>query len=138
LRETMLMRRYCQQWNYIVNELPAQECSGYPVGIPGLCGDRMVEVEDRDISKGHLSYRSLLQGGASAMFIIEFFRVRDTDQAHATLGRVEHDTTNLEAAKVRARSLFETLEMPQKPDALRVIDERGEEVFVWSPKGHRT
>lgn len=72
------------------------------------------------------------------MFIIEFFRVRDTDQAHATLGRVEHDTTNLEDAKVRARSLFETFDMPQKPDALRVVDERGDEVFVWSPEDHST
>ncbi|MGO4527248.1 hypothetical protein AB4097_20615 [Microvirga sp. 2MCAF35] len=70
------------------------------------------------------------------MFIIEFFRVRDTDQAHATLGRVEHETNDLEDAKVRAQSLFETLDMPQKPDALRVVDERGEEVFFWSP-GHR-
>lgn len=72
------------------------------------------------------------------MFIIEFFRVRDTDQAHATLGRVEHDTTDLEDTKVRAQSLFETLDMPQKPDALRVVDERGEEVFVWRPEGRRT
>ena len=70
------------------------------------------------------------------MFIIEFFRVRHTDQAHATLGRVEHETSDLEDAKVRAQSLFETLDMPQKPDALRVVDERGEEVFFWSP-GHR-
>jgi hypothetical protein len=72
------------------------------------------------------------------MFIIEFFRVRDTDQAHATLDRVEHDTTDLEDAKVRARSLFETLDMPQKPDALRVVNGLGEEVFVWSPEGRRS
>ena len=65
------------------------------------------------------------------MFIIEFFRVRDTD--HATLGQVEHDTSDLEDAKARAQSLFETLDMPQKPDALRILDERGEEVFFWSP-----
>ncbi|WP_414470646.1 hypothetical protein [Microvirga sp. M2] len=84
------------------------------------------------------AYRLLWRGGASAMFIIEFFRVRDTDQAHATLGRVEHDTTDLEDTKVRAQSLFETLDMPQKPDALRVVDERGEEVFVWRPEGRRT
>jgi hypothetical protein len=48
------------------------------------------------------------------MFVIEFFRVRDTDEAHATLDRVEHDTTDLEDAKVRALSLFETLDMPAK------------------------
>lgn len=68
------------------------------------------------------------------MFIIEFFRVRDTDEAHAILDRVEHDTTDLDDAKVRALSLFETLDMPQRPDALRITDHNGNEVFVWSPE----
>jgi hypothetical protein len=68
------------------------------------------------------------------MFVIEFFRVRGTDEAHATLDRVEHDTTDLEDAKVRAQSLFETLDMPQKPDALRILDHSGDEVFFWSPQ----
>ena len=68
------------------------------------------------------------------MFIIEFFRLRDADGAHATLDRVEHDTTDLEQAKVRARSLFETLDMPQKPDALRIMDQDGDEVFTWRPE----
>lgn len=68
------------------------------------------------------------------MFIIEFFRVRDTDKAHAILGSVEHDTTDLEEAKVRAQALFETLDMPQKPDALRILDQNGDEVFLWSPQ----
>lgn len=72
------------------------------------------------------------------MFIIEFFRVRETDDAHAILDRVEHDTADLEDAKTRAQSLFETLDMPQKPDALRILDERGEEVFIWSPESHGT
>jgi hypothetical protein len=31
----------------------------------------------------------------------------------------------LDAAKVKARSLFETLEMPQKRDGLRILDEGG-------------
>ena len=56
--------------------------------------------------------RLLQQSGAVGMFIIEFFRVWDADQAHANLGRVEHDTTDLQDAKVRARSLFETLNIP--------------------------
>jgi hypothetical protein len=67
------------------------------------------------------------------MFRIEFFRVRNTDHANAVLGQVEYDIIDLEDAKVRALSLFETLDMPQKPDALRILDERGEEVFLWSP-----
>ena len=68
------------------------------------------------------------------MFIIEFFRLRDADGAEATLDRVEHDTTDLEDAKVRALSLFETLDMPQKPDAVRILDHNGDEVFVWGPE----
>jgi hypothetical protein len=36
--------------------------------------------------------------------------------------------------KVRAQSLFETLDMPQKPDALRILDLSGDEVFFWSPE----
>jgi hypothetical protein len=72
------------------------------------------------------------------MFIIEFFRVRDTDGAHATLDRVAHDTTDLEDAKVRAQSLFETLDMPQRPDAVRILDQDGDEVFFWNPQRHRS
>jgi hypothetical protein len=60
--------------------------------------------------------------------------VRGTDEAHAILDRVEHDTTDLEDAKVRALSLFETLDMPQKPDAVRILDNNGDEMFIWSPE----
>jgi hypothetical protein len=70
------------------------------------------------------------------MFMIEFFRIRDMDEAHATLDRVEYDTTDLEDAKVRAQSLFETLNMPQKPDGLRILDQSGDEVFSWRPGHH--
>jgi hypothetical protein len=35
---------------------------------------------------------------------------------------------------VRALSLFETLDMPQKPDAVRILDHTGKEVFVWGPE----
>jgi len=48
-------------------------------------------------------------------FTIEFFRVRSTDDSHATLDRISVAADNLEAAKVKAKSLFETLDMPQKP-----------------------
>jgi hypothetical protein len=68
------------------------------------------------------------------MFIIEFFRVRAADGAHAILERVEHDTTDLEHAKIAARSHFQTLNMPQKPDALRILDQEANEVFVWHPE----
>jgi hypothetical protein len=62
-------------------------------------------------------------------FTIEFFYLREEDDAHATLGRITHIGTALEAANVKAKSLFETLNMPQKPDGLRILDQDGVEVL---------
>ena len=66
-------------------------------------------------------------------FTIEFFRIRPGDGAHATLDRISQDLPDLESAKTRAKSLFETLDMPQAPDGLRVLNSSGVEVSVWSP-----
>ncbi len=66
-------------------------------------------------------------------FTIEFFRIRPGDNAHATLDRVSHDASNLDDAKTRALSLFETLNMPQAPDGLPILDNDGTEVFTWKP-----
>ena len=65
-------------------------------------------------------------------FTIEFFRVRLTDDSHATLDRISVAADNLEAAKVKATSLFETLDMPQKPDGFRILVQEDRELFVWS------
>ena len=67
------------------------------------------------------------------MFTIEFFRIRKEDNAHAMLDRVTHITSDLESAKVKARSLFDTLNMPQNPDGLRILDQSENEVFFWTP-----
>jgi hypothetical protein len=67
------------------------------------------------------------------MFTIEFFRIRESDNAHATLDRITHIASDLESAKVKARSLFETLNLPQDPDGLRILDQDGHEVFFWTP-----
>ncbi len=61
--------------------------------------------------------------------LIEFYRIRDRDDAHALLGRVTCDAVDFEAATGMARSLFRTLDMPQAPDALRVCDIEGNELF---------
>jgi hypothetical protein len=66
-------------------------------------------------------------------FTIEFFRVREGDDAHATLDRITQSGTDLEAVIVKAKSLFETLNLPQKPDGLRILDHDGDEVFFWTP-----
>jgi hypothetical protein len=68
------------------------------------------------------------------MFTIEFFRIRKQDNAHATLDRITHIASDLESAKVKAKSLFDTLNMPQNPDGLRILDQYGHEVFFWTPK----
>jgi hypothetical protein len=55
------------------------------------------------------------------MFTIEFFRIRKEDNARAMLDRITHIASDLESAKVKAKSLFETLNMPQNPDGLRIL-----------------
>jgi hypothetical protein len=66
-------------------------------------------------------------------FIIEFFRIRETDNARAMLDRITHIASDLESAKVKAKSLFDTLNLPQNPDGLRILDQGGNEVFFWTP-----
>jgi hypothetical protein len=77
-------------------------------------------------------YASRNAGAASMNFTIELFRVRSTDDSYATLGWISVAADNLEAAKVKAKSLFETLNMPQKPDGLRILVQEERELFVWS------
>ncbi len=69
-------------------------------------------------------------------FTIEFVRVRESDNAHATLDRLTNVASDLEEVKVRAKSLFATLDLPQKPDAFRILDQDGRELFFWSPGAH--
>jgi hypothetical protein len=68
------------------------------------------------------------------MFTIEFFRIRKEDNARAMLDRITHIASNLESAKIKAKSLFDTLNMPQNPDGLRILDQNGHEVFFWTPR----
>jgi hypothetical protein len=63
---------------------------------------------------------------------IEFFRIRASDDAHAILDRIFQIVPDLDVAKVRAKSLFETVDLPQKPDGLRILDESGTQVFAWN------
>ena len=50
------------------------------------------------------------------------------------LDRITHIATDVESAKVKAKSLFETLNMPQNHDGLRILDQNGHEVFFWTPR----
>jgi hypothetical protein len=67
------------------------------------------------------------------IFTIEFFRVREKDDAHAILDRITHVASDLESAKVKAKSLFDTLNLPQDPDGLQIFDQDGRKVFFWTP-----
>jgi hypothetical protein len=71
-------------------------------------------------------------------FTIEFIRVRESDNAHATLDRVTNVGADLDEVKVRAKDLFATLDLPQAPDAVRILDEEGRELFFWSPGARDT
>ena len=44
-------------------------------------------------------------------FTVEFFRTRPSDKAHATLEQISIVADNLDAARVKAKSLFDTLDM---------------------------
>jgi hypothetical protein len=57
-------------------------------------------------------------------------------EAHATLDRISIVADNLDAAMVKAKLLFDTLDMPQKPDGLRILDQAKQELFVWKPDDH--
>ncbi len=67
---------------------------------------------------------------------IDFFRTRPNDEAHATLDRILIVAEKLYTATVKAKLLFDTLEMPQKPDGLRILDQVNREFFVWVPDAH--
>ena len=71
------------------------------------------------------------------MFTIEFFRIREKDKARATLDRITHIAADLDSAKVKALSLFETVNRAQNPDGLRILDQNGEQVFFWTQEADR-
>ncbi|MBB6250773.1 hypothetical protein [Nitrospirillum iridis] len=52
--------------------------------------------------------------------VIEFYRIRPQDGAHAVVGREMADAVDLDDAIRRAWALAETLDMPQRPDAFAV------------------
>jgi hypothetical protein len=75
-----------------------------------------------------------VEGDAPLQVTIEFYRIGAGDDAHATLDRITQIVPDLDSAKVRAKSLFDTLGMPQRRDGLRILDSGGAEVVVWSPR----
>lgn len=61
--------------------------------------------------------------------VIEFYRIRPQDDAHAVVGRETEDAADLDAAIERALALARTLDMPQRPDALTITDALGRRLY---------
>jgi hypothetical protein len=66
-------------------------------------------------------------------FTIELYRIRERDGAQAILERVSVIAPDLESAKTKAASMFDNLDMPQRPDGFRVLDAAGDELCRWVP-----
>lgn len=61
--------------------------------------------------------------------VIEFYRVREIDDAHAVVGRETALAADLDEAIGIARRLSRTLDMPQRPDAMAITDGRGNMLY---------
>lgn len=57
--------------------------------------------------------------------VIEFYRTRTQDDAHAIVAREVREASDLDEAICIARSLSLTLDMPQLPDAMSIADTHG-------------
>lgn len=61
--------------------------------------------------------------------VIEFYRTREADDAHAVVGRETAESSDLDEAIEVARRLLQTLDMPQQPDAMRITDASGRTLY---------
>ncbi|MCR4265140.1 hypothetical protein [Nitratireductor sp. ZSWI3] len=61
--------------------------------------------------------------------VIEFYRTRGTDDAHAVVGRETMEAADLDDAMEVARQLSQTLDMPQRPDAMTITDATGTTLY---------
>lgn len=62
--------------------------------------------------------------------VIEFYRTRDLDDAHAVVGREAGEAADLDEAIEIARRLSQTLNMPQRPDAMTITDAAGAVLYA--------
>lgn len=61
--------------------------------------------------------------------VIEFYRTRGADDAHAVIGREQAEAEDLDDAVRIARQLALTLDMPQRADALTIRNANGDTLF---------
>lgn len=62
--------------------------------------------------------------------VIEFYRTRDMDDAYAVVGRETAEAADLDDAMEVARQLAQTLDMPQRPDAMKITDATGAVLYA--------
>ena len=62
--------------------------------------------------------------------VIEFYRTRGTDDAHAVVGRETMEAADLDDAMELARQLSQTLDMPQRPDAMTITGVTGTVLYT--------
>jgi len=61
--------------------------------------------------------------------VIEFYRTREADDAHAVVGRETAESADLEDAIRLAWRLSRTLNMPQRPDVMTITDSKGHRLY---------
>lgn len=61
--------------------------------------------------------------------VIEFYRTRGKDDAHAVVGREADEAADVEGAIEVAQRLSQTLDLPQRPDAMTITDANGRVLY---------
>lgn len=61
--------------------------------------------------------------------ILEFYRTREADDAHAVIGRETADAVDIADAIRLAQRLLRTLAMPQRPDGMSISDSEGRTLY---------
>ena len=61
--------------------------------------------------------------------VIEFYRTRETDEAHDVVSLEAVEAVDLSNAIEIAQPLSQTLDMPQRPDAIAITDLSGNALF---------
>jgi hypothetical protein len=72
------------------------------------------------------SHGARSEGVRSVMkIVVEFFRTRNADDAHAVVGRETREAANIMTQSRLRGSFRKTLDMHQRPDAMTITDANG-------------
>jgi len=68
--------------------------------------------------------------------VIEYYRTRARDDAHAVVGREKREAVDLDDAIKIGRALALTLNMPQQPDSMVIADADGNTFYAGAIEAH--